>query len=116
MMPKARQAAPYLTRRRWTIDEARAALEAQSASGLSVRAFAQREGLDAQRLFRWRRIVARAKHGSAAPLTFVEVKQPRHAEPIEVVLSSGRILRVTESVDPDALARIADALDKDRPC
>jgi transposase-like protein len=115
MTPKARQAAPYLTRRRWTIDEARAALEAQSASGLSVRAFALREGLDAQRLFRWRRIVATTKHGSAAPLTFVEVK-PRRAEPIEVVLGSGTILRVAESVDVDALARIAEALDKGRPC
>ena len=115
-MPKPRPPAAYSTRRRWTMAEARAALEACTASGLSVRAFALREGLDVQRLFRWRRRLATETEPSSAPLGFVEVQRPRRAEPIEVVLLSGRILRVAESVDADALARIADVLDKGRPC
>jgi transposase-like protein len=105
-----------LTRRRWTVEEARAALEAHSASGLSVCAFARREGLDAQRLFRWRCRLATERWQSPTPLAFVEVQRARRAEPIEVVLPCGRILRVPESVDVDQLARIADALDKGRQC
>jgi hypothetical protein len=114
-MPKAGQPVAYRTSRRWTIEEARSAIEAHKASGLSMRAFAQREGLDAQRLFRWGRRIA-GESQATARFTFVEVERPRRAEMIEVVLPSGRVLRVSESVDPDAVARIANALDKGRPC
>jgi hypothetical protein len=95
-----------------TEKEARTALAAQSASGLSVRAFAQREGLDAQRLFRWRHRLAPL----STPLAFVEVAAQRGAEPIEIVLTSGRVLRVSESVDVGVVSRLAEALDKGQPC
>ena len=46
---------------------------------------------------------------------FVEV--PRRAvEPIEVVLLSGVVLRVSEAVDARALRRIADALSDATQC
>lgn len=46
---------------------------------------------------------------------FVEV--PRcTAEHIEVVLPSGVVLRVSETVDPGALRRIAGAFSDDLPC
>jgi transposase-like protein len=111
-MRKARAGFAYTSCRRWTEKEARAALAAQSTSGLSVRAFAQREGLDAQRLFRWRQRLA----APSTPIGFVEVEAQRRREPIEVILTSGRVLRVSESVDVGVIARLAEALEKDRPC
>ena len=119
-MPRSRSPLPFATRRRWTADDARAALGALDASGLSARAFARREGLDAQRLHRWRRqlageaAVAALAPAVAAP-AFVEVK-PRRAELVEIVLLSGRIVRVSESIDVAALERIANALDRGVPC
>ena len=100
---------------RWTVAEARAVLAAQAASGLSAAAFAVREGLDVQRLHRWRR---RVEGERAAPLerpAFVEVR-PRRSEPVEIVLLSGRVLGVSESVDTGVLARIAGALDRGEKC
>src|SRR5262245_39868754 len=107
-MPRSRQSATFNVHGRWSIVDARAAIAAHAASGLSASAFAMREGLDVQRLYRWRRRLARER---MARLAFVEV-QPRRPEPIEIVMRSGRIVRVSESVDGAALARIIDALDK----
>lgn len=104
------------TRGRWTIDDARSALAAQSASGLSMAAFAAREGVSVQRLHRWRRhLEAQHQNEHLTRAAFVEVR-PRRPEPIEVVLRSGRVLRVAESVDTGALARIAEALDEAERC
>ena len=46
--------------------------------------------------------------------TFVEVV-PRAIERVEIVLPSGVVLRVAESIDAAALRRIVDALDAS-PC
>jgi hypothetical protein len=40
----------------------------------------------------------------------------RALEPIEVVLRSGVVLRVSETVDVGVLRRIADALSDELPC
>lgn len=99
------------TRSRWTETEARAALAAQRSSGLSIKAFAVREGLDPQRLYTWN---SRLKDSAAQP-TFVEV--PRHApEYVEIVLRSGRVLRVVESIDEAALRRLVAALEQEPSC
>lgn len=96
----------YRSSRRWTETEARAALTALDASGLSPGAFAAREGLDPQRLRAWRH-----KLGTAiAPAAFIEVRAPA-GERVEVVLRSGVVLRVTETVDPEAVRRLVDALE-----
>jgi transposase-like protein len=99
--------------RRWTTAEAESVLQAVDRSGLSVAAFAAREGLDPQRLYFWRRRL-RASDDAVTP-GFVEVKH-RGTEHVEIVLRSGRILRVAESIDVDALRRIAEALDGDSHC
>ena len=52
--------------RPWKIADARSALTAQVASGLSVSAFAVREGIDSDRLYLWRRLLT-AKRERAAP-------------------------------------------------
>lgn len=118
-MPKLAAAVPSSQRRRrWKIADARPILATLVASGLSLGEFARREGLEAQRLRRWQRRLAReapparptrpAKPASAPEL--IEIR-PRRAEPIEIVLASGRVLRVTETVDVAVLARLVAALE-----
>jgi len=103
-------------RTRWTEREARAVLEGQRASGLSIQKFAEREGLVAERLYRWHR---RINRGTAAKITmapaFVELTPPAR-EQLEVVLVGGRILRFPALVDPSILPRIADALETAKGC
>jgi hypothetical protein len=111
-MPRTYAQPTYSTRRRWTVVEARAALAALDASGLSAGEFARREELDVQRLHRWRRELGA---GPAASPAFVEVRR-RDAERIEVVLRSGLVLRVAESIDATVLRRLVAALERDREC
>jgi hypothetical protein len=119
-MPKQLPLPSYRTRRRWTEKEARAALTALSASRLSTRAFAAREGIDIQRLYSWRRkLEATPSRETVAPPeapAFVELR-PAAPERIEVVLRCGVILRVSESIDGTAVRRLVDALEPSRsPC
>jgi Transposase len=107
----ARRPTEYLIRRRWTADIAREALSALADSGLSLGAFAAREGLDAQRLYVWRR-----RLGSlATPQSFVEVKSAALA-PIEVVLRSGHVVRLSPSFDAAAFARLLAVLESAAAC
>lgn len=97
----------------WSIADARAVFVEQAASGLSLREFARREGIDAGRLYRWRRELGEAaeRPGAAAPPPVIELRAaPRPAERVEIVLASGVTLRVTEAIDPAALARLIAAL------
>jgi transposase-like protein len=114
-MPKSRLLpTSYSTDRRWTADDARAVLAAQAASGLSVPAFADREGIDPQRLYSWRR---RIEVGSVeAPPAFIEVRHAAERERVEIVLRSGRVVRVAESIDGDVLRRLIAALEQDPAC
>ena len=104
-------------RRRWTPAEAHSVVNALTSSGLSPRAFAEREGLDVARLYRWRRRLAGENRSgaptSAASPEVIEIR-PRRAEPIEIVLVSGVVLRVSETIDPTALARLVVALERGR--
>jgi hypothetical protein len=116
-MPKSQPVATYLTRRRWTVFEARAALAALDASGLRASAFAAREGLDVQRLQSWRRKLgtkSKPRKARASRPAFVELR-PGRSEPIEIVLRSGRVLRVHESIDAAVLRRLVEALDEPPP-
>jgi hypothetical protein len=98
---------------RWTAGDAKAVLSALDASGLSVYAFATREGLDADRLYRWRlRLHGSRRQRSPA---FVEIK-PAATSPIEVLLRSGLVLRVSGPFDEGALHRLVSVLDQGREC
>jgi transposase-like protein len=97
-------------RRRWRAKEARAILKQLDASGLSVREFAARYGLETQRLYRWRAQLAST--GPAAAPPFVEIE--RSVGPgvaIEVVLRSGHVIRVRDGFGEDALRRVVAVLD-----
>lgn len=110
----------------WSAADARAVLVEQVASGLSLSEFARREGIEEGRLYRWRRDLeqgttrasaaavpaARAKHARAAPApAVIELRAaPKATERVEIVLASGVTLRVTEAIEPNALARLIAAL------
>ena len=124
-MPSPQAQAPYSRRRRWRVPEARAALDALAASGLSVSAFAEQEGLDEERLYRWQRRFARER--KAEPRTVTPSATPAIVElrtatspnsrrdattPVQIVLVSGVVLRVAETIDPARLARLVAALER----
>jgi len=86
-------------------------LVALDNSGLSLRTFAQREGVDEQRLYFWRRRLGRTGRTGAAP-AFVEVAPvPRSLGHVEIVLRSGRVLRAAEAIDSQVLRRMVEALE-----
>ena len=132
--PRAQSSSTSLPRRRWTAEDARQALAALARSGLGLSAFAIREGLDPQRLTRWRRQLA-----SSAPPRFEEVMpvgtrgavRTLAASDLEglgvpvvlgntyrhpAVLPSGRVVRVPESFDAGALRRLLDVVNEVRAC
>jgi transposase-like protein len=102
----------FRTRRRWTKTDAREALAEQRASGLSIVEFAEKEGFHPERLFRWdRQLSAPApKDASQSGPQFVEIHRVA-AEPVEIVLRSGRVLRVSEDISPAALERLVAVLE-----
>lgn len=125
-MPKSRSrsSATYLARRRWTEKEARQALAALGRSGLLLTTFAIQEGLSPQRLSRWR-----SRLGPASTPMFEEISQSEIAsavdgdagarsapEPFEVVLSSGRVVRVPTSFDATALGCLLAVVDQMAVC
>lgn len=95
-------------RRRWSRDEAREVLGRLEASGLSVREFAAREGLDRQRVYRWRAQLSAG--GPARVPAFVEVKTIIASSPIEVVLQSGHVIRVRDGFRAETLRQVISAL------
>lgn len=103
------------TRRRWKEGHARKVLEAAKASGLSLSAFAAREGIAPHRLYFWKQRLEQAGKQSSPPVAFVELHRSAPAM-VEVVLRSGRVLRVSESIEAGALRRLVDALEQDRTC
>jgi transposase-like protein len=93
------------------VADARAARAALTASGLSPSGFARREGLDVERLYRWRRELAAEGRPAAPAPELIEIR-PRPAASVEIVLASGRVLRVAETIDVAALARLVAALER----
>jgi hypothetical protein len=95
---------------RWTVDDARSVLERLTASRLTVREFAEREGVDPQRLYRWRSVI-----GESSVPAFVEVARPQSARPVEVLLRSGHVVRLSEGFSEEALRRVVAILGGEGP-
>lgn len=107
-------------RPRWSEEDARVVLGALERSGKSVRVFAEEHGLDPQRLYLWRRRVAKGDD-----TTFHEVIVRPSSEALvrdgggsmfEIVLASGVVVRVSVTFDAPALARLLDVLTQARAC
>jgi transposase len=127
-MPKtgSPSSSTYLKRRRWTAEEAKQALTALGQSGLSPGAFAAREGLSPQRLWRWRRQLGMPSatafeeivRRDAGAILEGEAPAPASAsaERFEIVLVSGRVVRVPASFDATALRQLLALVDEGRAC
>lgn len=85
-------------------------------SGLSDRAFAQREGIDPQRLWWWRKRLGETNAVAKRAEGFVEVAVRQTTKPVvagrvEVLLGNGRVVATPVDVDPVMLARLLDAVE-----
>jgi len=89
----------------------RAHVEAWASSGLSVRAFALREGLNVGSLSAWRRRLeaARAEAPSFMPVVLA-ASASRRSEALELVVGEGLVLRIPADFDEATLARVVRAL------
>lgn len=101
---------------RWNEQEAAQALRECAESGLSIDAFARREGYSGQRLRDWKHRLGGKP--TTAPVTFLPVKIAQ--SPIEsaasirhLAIDVGNVsVRVREDLDVEHLARIVGALDR----
>ena len=86
-------------------------------SGLSVSAFCRRLGLAEDRLYAWRRILAQrdAEQATFVPVRLMAEKEIQNGT-LEVILASGRRLRVPEGFDAATLRRVLAVLEEERPC
>ena len=86
-------------------------------SGLSVSAFCRRHGLAEKHLYRWRRILAER---DAEQTTFVPVRllteNSSQDSTLEVLLASGRRLRVPRGFDAATLRQLLAVLEEQSPC
>lgn len=118
MTKQRRRRGSWATSRRWTAAIAREALDELERSGESVAAFASREGISDKRLYHWRSLLK----DHDRPL-FIEVEPRAVGRPedhgsgglLEVVVRSGRLVRVPPDFDATALRRLVAALE-DEPC
>lgn len=97
----------------------REALKRHAASGMSVRAFCQREKLTESTFFAWRRTIAerdaevkrpkRLKQPAFLPVVIDEEQGPDGSIMIE--LAGGRVLRLPESIATERLVELVHALE-----
>ena len=123
------------TRRTWSTEQKTAIVAEIDVGGATLSEVARQHGIHSSLLFRWRKTLGSAMgappHAASvatnAPLTprFMPVmlpppsppepaNPPVHAPNIEIVLDSGRTVRVGATVDTAALLRIVEALEKSR--
>lgn len=121
----------------WNAAEAANALDAADSSGLSDERFAEREGLNSQRLYYWRRKLDRAKRPRAEKKERAKVARRKRrsrmsrsssrrragkatqfievaaiaSERIEIQLRNGRLVAAPTSIAPATLAALLDAIE-----
>lgn len=100
-------------RTRWTVADARGLLSQWEVSGLSLRQFAEQQGVQVQRLQRWKQVL-----DNTPARGFVEVPlgHSRPTAPVEVILERGVVVRVSESTSIPLAVELLNALEQRRPC
>jgi len=93
-------------------------IEQWQASGLSIRAFCARHRLAEPRFYAWRRLLRRRQEPSAdfVPVRLLATPEPAAAHALEVVLTSGRRLRVGPGFDAATLRHLLAVLEEAPPC
>jgi hypothetical protein len=86
------------------------------ASGLSVERFAASAGLDAKRLYRWRRRLQDAERPAFVEITAPVAPMPVGGVSFEVLLGERRRVRVAAGFDADELRRLVEALEDPSAC
>jgi transposase-like protein len=95
-----------LAHRRWSEADGHVAIKAWRRSGLTVAAFARREGVDEQRLRRWRSRVSEDQDDVAlVPVDIVT----RPAASVEVVVGAV-VIRVPPGFDEATLRRVLEVV------
>lgn len=88
------------------------------ASGQSVRDFCDCHALSQPTFYAWRRIL-RQRDADTTPFVAVQVVEDPFASPappLEVVLASGRCLRVSTGFDPHTLRQLLAVLEEAPSC
>ena len=112
-------------RRRWSDAEKLRIVEESDVGHRQVSATARRNGISRTLLMSWRRARGEGRLGFDAGPSFTPLvvgtasapaaasaKRRRRGGRIEVELGNGRRITVGPDIDPEALARLADALDR----
>jgi hypothetical protein len=98
------------TRVQWSADDARALLEQQERSGLSLWRFATEQGFEPERLYRWRR---KLQCSEQVATKFVEVRAEQGNASFEIVLRGGHRVLVRGPLDVVALRAIVLTLERE---
>jgi transposase len=117
-------------RRDWSLKTKLRILAEASAPGVAATVVARRYDLHPQQIYRWRRLLARAFYDReaapgfapvcvtpevaamrAAPSVPAAVPATGGAPTVEILLASGRVLRVRETIAPASLRALARALE-----
>jgi transposase len=87
-------------------------------SGLSVSAFCRQYGVAEGRFYAWRRLLARrdAEQPAFVPVRLAAEKAPAVDGTLEVVLASGRRLRVPSGFDAATLRQVLTVLEEEPSC
>jgi transposase len=99
----------------------RAMLRRWHSSGLSVRAFCEEHGLAVPSFYAWRRTLAQRDSAvSFVPVQVLPEPEPRTTaagppSSLELVLGTGRVLRVAPGFDGPTLRRLLALLEEGRP-
>jgi len=95
----------------------RMALETWQASGLSIRQFCRQEGLSEPQFYLWRKklsgsgITDAAHQDEPRHEAFIEVALPKNSDiAIELLLTSGNIVRIPCGADTATLSNVMSAL------
>ena len=92
-------------------------IETWQSSGLSVRNFCKQEGLSEPAFYSWRRKLTKAdvpkkdEPKAANSSAFIKVSMPKdNRASLELVLSSGNVLRISSNADSQTLTNVLSAL------
>ncbi len=105
--------------RRWTDEEAQIVIDALVASRLSVRAFAAEHGVQAQRIYLWRRKLGERDSVARRSLEFVEVDARPRTWPgrrYEIVMPNGVRLSIEGGVEASEVRTLVEILRESSSC
>jgi hypothetical protein len=107
-MAASRSNAWFPTTKRWSEDDARAAIDAWKRSGLGARAFAREHGITEQRLYWWRDRLAATPLVSLVPGEIVGVADA--GDRVQIVIRAGQTTMEVSRASAAWIAELVRAL------